>query len=822
MILSAPAPAALVVPLLSLATVPGSKGASETSQTNPFKDVLGSLTLFEDLESQGGAKQESETAPKEVTKEVTKKDRTTDSGSGAEALLLPQAPTRQVSTKLLLVPSRITAQAVEPHLEHQETAPREASNVAGSDEPSQALPVQSATTAQTVKAIEAISRMTPANVPTPEHILEVPSRAEFEGAQPAVALTSGTSVPTRPAAQPTVSLTDPRTIAAPKAAQLATSPVSPQTSASPQAVQSTISVTRPQSSASLSPTDRRAVAADAISKSWTATSVSRDTAPPPAQPVTDRSVSKASGQSQVSGSQAKSSPQKRSSDIDESLRKIPSKSDGIEVKALSAAAAPNNSTPVILKSASRSPGVIAPTPQHREQPRSELKTSPAPIFQSFTRAATERPGAAKPAPSQIVEGPVKDASPIVPAPRTTSILQPGKDIQPSEPAAKQMAATADASVPPAADTTSVATTSPLPNIEQKPEPASAPAELPQTTVTSSPVEASPAIPLPAQTQLPAIVPVSATVPAATTSREAAPSTEPAPQHEVVSAPAIPAPKIPLLPQAENFAFEVRMLDPEPSSGHTTAPQSKPLMNNFEAPATPATGPVIQSQGTSSQQTHTVQNQATSDSQRETVTSNFQAEKPASPAKNEAELAQPQKSDVSLHGSETSFFQTPQIESMASGLEVTEHTQTAPALASQEPHLLTPELPKSSAGSEMLLHLADGDQASAAIRVADRAGSLNVTVHASDPVLRESLRSNLSELTAQLNQQGWKAEIARTAVVAHSESQQDPHSGGQRGNPQQQFSGNDRQPQRDRRGNGQWRQELEQQISGGDAHARGNQ
>jgi hypothetical protein len=131
----------------------------------------------------------------------------------------------------------------------------------------------------------------------------------------------------------------------------------------------------------------------------------------------------------------------------------------------------------------------------------------------------------------------------------------------------------------------------------------------------------------------------------------------------------------------------------------------------------------------------------------------------------------------------------------------------------------------SASPEILLHLTGNDEPSATVRVADRAGSLNVSVHASDPILRESLRSNLGELSAQLNAQDWRADVIKSATAAaamHSESQPDSHAEGQRGSAQQQSFGGDRQPQRDRRGPGeQWRQELDQQITGGKAHPGGN-
>jgi hypothetical protein len=170
----------------------------------------------------------------------------------------------------------------------------------------------------------------------------------------------------------------------------------------------------------------------------------------------------------------------------------------------------------------------------------------------------------------------------------------------------------------------------------------------------------------------------------------------------------------------------------------------------------------------------------------------------------------------------SFVQASEAPSQATALEPAGADHANLPLAAQESHVLLPELPKTSTSSEILLHLTGNDQSSAAIRVADRAGSVSVSVHASDPVLRESLRSNLGELSTHLNNQGWKADVVKPAeVAAQSGNQQDAHEGGQRGSHQQQ-SGGDRPPQRDRRSSGgQWQQELDQQISGGDAQPGGN-
>lgn len=271
-----------------------------------------------------------------------------------------------------------------------------------------------------------------------------------------------------------------------------------------------------------------------------------------------------------------------------------------------------------------------------------------------------------------------------------------------------------------------------------------------------------------------------------------------------------------------------MLAPDASWSHAatlaTPVQSRPLASTPESPAASIRTQVEpQSQSSPAPQLHTTQNPQSNDSQRETTASSAQvpSDKTSPSARIQPELLEPQK-PVSVHSDNAPFFETAQTRAVESGFEVSERTQTSEVAAPQDAHLLTAELPKPAAGSEILLHLTDGDQAAAAIRVADRAGAVNVSVHASDPVLRESLRSNLGELTTQLNQEGWKTDVVRSAVVAHSDGRQDPQSGGQRGNPQQQSSASDRQQQqRDRRGSGQWQQELEHQISGGDDRPGGN-
>ena len=146
-----------------------------------------------------------------------------------------------------------------------------------------------------------------------------------------------------------------------------------------------------------------------------------------------------------------------------------------------------------------------------------------------------------------------------------------------------------------------------------------------------------------------------------------------------------------------------------------------------------------------------------------------------------------------------------------------HIQSAAALQDLPP--VPPETPKPAVSGEIQLHLTANDQSSASIRVTDRAGAVNISVHASDPQVRNSLHSNLSELSSQLNIQGWKTEVVKTAsVVTRTDSGRDTQPDGRHSSSQQQHSANaERQTQRDRRpSGGRWRDEIEEQITGNDA------
>lgn len=296
--------------------------------------------------------------------------------------------------------------------------------------------------------------------------------------------------------------------------------------------------------------------------------------------------------------------------------------------------------------------------------------------------------------------------------------------------------------------------------------------------------------------------------------------------------AIPSPKAPLLPQAQNFAFAVRMLGlespsrPAPlaeSAAPAIASQTSPGVTANQTSLTQTNASVSNSHPSNLAQPAQPATQTSGTSQKETPVSSTDPQKSDTITQKQPDLLKVQETaGVTTRWNDAVILQAPEVGPTEAMAERTQAPAANLPLAAQETHLAPPELPRTSAGSEILLHLAATDQSSAAIRVADRAGTVSVSVHASDPVLRESLRSNLGELSTLLNSQGWKADVFKSAAAAmHSDSQPDSHPEGQRGS-QQQFSGSDRQPHRDRRSNGgQWQQELDQQISGGDALSGGN-
>ena len=463
------------------------------------------------------------------------------------------------------------------------------------------------------------------------------------------------------------------------------------------------------------------------------------------------------------------------------------------------------SSPIASSLPVRTPGTAAPAPQRVAAPEYRAPEAPAPanVETSQSYPVPSNPPVSN-AP-QIVAPPPLLAIPIddlasTPAPLPSVAIAALESATKSKPAQKPSAADAKA---PQASTSAPESNVPVsivPPAESAPEPTLATAAV--ATAIASPA------PLPTGHEA--------------TDRAPETSGASAPQHEALAA--TTAPKAPFVPQAENFAFAVRMAAPENSSGNSS------LTQQFQIPVTANGTPVTQTkssvappEASAPQAASSPESQTSDASQREAQSSAPETQQSNTGARNPSELQGLQPTPaVTPHWNDSAVLQSPEIGSQMVTQEPAEAAQPSLPLAAQEAHLLSPELPRTSAGSEILLHLTGNDQTSAAIRVADRAGTVNVSVHASDPVLRESLRSNLGELSTQLNDQGWKADVMKSAAVAaHSEGQQDSHAGGQRGS-QQQSSGGERQPQRDRRASaGQWQQELDQHITGGDAHPGGN-
>lgn len=146
-----------------------------------------------------------------------------------------------------------------------------------------------------------------------------------------------------------------------------------------------------------------------------------------------------------------------------------------------------------------------------------------------------------------------------------------------------------------------------------------------------------------------------------------------------------------------------------------------------------------------------------------------------------------------------------------------NTSTSRSFAIQDVQPTLAEIPRPPASTEILLQLAGNNQSTASVRVVDRSGTVNVTVHAADADLRNSLRSNLGDLASQLTGQGFKTEVVKPAVIAaNADNQHDTRHGSQNSSSQQhnQLAQDSRQPQRDRRANSErWRDELEQETSG---------
>jgi hypothetical protein len=482
---------------------------------------------------------------------------------------------------------------------------------------------------------------------------------------------------------------------------------------------------------------------------------------------------------------------------------------------LQAAVTPRNST------SSRSGAEAAPNEgnaatQAPSQPRPDLQAvpqfrEPAAQFRQTRPQFSPPPAAASQptaAPTPIAEPPAAPPVPAAPAQATPDRAAPVQ-------AAPEQAA---------AVTATAASTRTAPPDSTPPDPLSSssggtedqfdtPQQAGHGIASAAPRSLAHSTPIPA-----AVTESSAAMPERTTPETPEPSVTPrseVPEAGVASG----APETPLAPTADNLAFAVRMLTPD----NLPVPETKPSVTLSE-PQVSQSKPAVTQPPSATAPEPPAQSQGSTSSARETPAPAPDSKTAGTRDAKAADLPQAGAAQPSgAHWSEVSAAAPSELSPAARLSEMVEPAHASPAAAAEETRVLVPELPKTSASSDILLHLTDNDQTSAAIRVVDRGGSVNVSVHASDPVLRESLRSNLGELSIQLNEQGWKAEALKpAAMAAPSDSQQDSHSGGQRSSQQQQSSGGDRPPQRDRRAqSGHWQQELEQQVSGGNAQSGGN-
>ena len=125
-------------------------------------------------------------------------------------------------------------------------------------------------------------------------------------------------------------------------------------------------------------------------------------------------------------------------------------------------------------------------------------------------------------------------------------------------------------------------------------------------------------------------------------------------------------------------------------------------------------------------------------------------------------------------------------------------------------------PSTTPVNEISVRVSGPDQTSAAIRVLDRSGEIRVSVHASDPQLANTLRSDVDELRSHMANRGWDADVWKPEGTAtsstpasvnngKSESQNPDNSAGRRdAQPQQQS----RQQQNNSEKRPEWMDELE--------------
>jgi hypothetical protein len=814
-IVSSPAPAALHVPAVSLPTSLTSNGPAldskdpNASKTIPFKNVFDSLALFDDLENDTGPQKQSASVPSSTTK----KELPEDSSTGTEdALVLQTPPVVQTASPSLPAPALILAQSAHGAVPENDQTPEDATGT-----PQTTSGDQSDETAPVTLSSQPLYSPLPYSLVLSKARLDVPSTNSTAPARGATSTNAAETVTTPDPTKAQVTArsfeTQAKSVSMPQlvTAEAQAPATKPDTALQASSIPIPASAPIPPRVALVQ--GRTSTKVDLPFK--TATAPIRASVPT-AQPATSSAMSLASDNpvhAHVTAPQTATVTAVAPVSVKAQVDNSDPIASSLPVKSLTPV---STSSPVRTSSPLRTSSPVRTTPNVRTS--APVRTSPD---INNSSPASNSPSVSNSSP---ISNPPDAAAPT-PLPKPTQFPSLANDQaaspqptalpdQIATPAPVPQPAASNASPTIAADATPRSSSIPpsmVSSAEDKPEPTLAP--------TAAAASTSPLAPSTSPLAAPAMA---HDVPARTPE---IPSSVSMPQHPALAVTA--APKTPLLPQAENFAFAVRMLGLE-SSPHSSVTQSTAPLSTNETPLTQPKSPVTQPQSSDSQPPAPLRSQPSSDPRADAQPSTPEPEKPSDAVQNPsdplvARPAPPETLGVTSHWNDSAVWQAPELGSAAAPPEPTEGARANLPLAAQETHLLAPELPKSSGTSEILLHLTDNDQSSAAIRVADRAGSVNVSVHASDPVLRESLRSNLGELSTQLNDQGWKADVIKSAATAtQSGSQQDSHEGGQRGSPQQQSFSGDRQSQRDRRANGgQWQQELDQQTTGGDAHSGGN-
>jgi hypothetical protein len=841
---SAPALASLNLPVVPSTQIPEAKG-SKASQTSLFKDVFDDLALLKDPQQDGGTEQDAA-----AQRPPTRKQTTPDLSSGADTVLAPQ-----VSTAMASKIARVMPQAALPARPTLESDSKSESNstaplLSRTPPPESATPATDGpshvrlttapagepaarTTAQPIAGSRATSLAATApssNIGSSSIIVPSSHIGASTGQPIAPAGPSGNTVTPKTAAAATAASTPATTASAtPSAVPMArpqptSQPIATLAHTTP-ALQDQPSQNQPsltqlgqkQTTVAASAGNRPAIAPQPVARTSTASPIAG--IPLTSQTVSGKPVTPVGRIVNAPATLAAYIPTSRSEP-----RNVPDRAPAAAHPAVSSVAD-------IATSARRSVAAPVNIPRSTASPRvtSSIDRTQAQVpsltRQDFTRTAPGNP------PAEEISANSGTASVTAPPPRNVVDV-------PADSAPASASPAAVNSNPPAA--AAAVAQSPSPSPPQQPAndhsgsaiPASSSSEAIALAPIAAPADASvefatqPTPPLPvysAPASSPA--PRSASGPVANRADER-PGID-APQPEASS---VTAPKAPLAPQPENLAFALRMLELESAASNSpqaqinTQAQTSAVTSKSDVPASQPAPSQNAAQTQVAQQSEAPQSQPPVNPAHDSQSEAAPSAKPQESVANPPELAGTQlKTDATVHEVSAAVFQVPANEPTTAATEPNEARGQSIPLAAPEARMLTPELPRSSASSEILLHLAADGQPSAAIRVADRAGTVSVSVHAADPILRESLKSNLGELSAQLDTQGWKTDVVKSAAIAaHADAQQESHAGEQRGSSQQQSSGGDRQAPRDRRGNGgQWQQELDQQLTSSEVPLGGN-